>query len=168
MLDAMKNFEWFLVWMILGVFPKLSDAQTEKHVFQFSDRKQHRVEVFSDSLETKLKVRITYKGKLLFQEPLQESTCLDSLHYSYYMRPGGKLNDGLDLNYLSFWHEGVLVVLFDEWVATESAHYCGVRFFEAGIEKKEEWPADRRTVKGSLINLRDWEQLSQADRLYTD
>lgn len=170
MLDAMKLRLFFVLANLLVFWGGIStcQAQAEKHVFQFSDRKQHRIEVISDSLEQHLKVRFTYRGRLMFQEPVNDSVSLDSLHYSYYMRPGGKLNDGLDLNYLSFWHEGLLVVLYDEWSAFESAHYCGVRFFDARMEKKEEWSADRKTIKGSLINLRDWDGLSRIDRLFMD
>ncbi len=89
------------------------------------------------------------------------NTTKGTITYSYYMRPvsTGDVN-GLDLNHIRFLHNGFRYDVYEEY-GEEGDVSVGVRITHVRTGASVEEPAQKRSVKGSMISLRHAEILPE-------
>jgi hypothetical protein len=75
--------------------------------------------------------------------------------YNYYLRGGGVMNEGEDLNYFQFVNAGFLYVLYSEYSAAENHTDIGIRVTNLNTGKEADIKGIPKTQKGSLIDFRD-------------
>ncbi len=75
--------------------------------------------------------------------------------YSYYLRGGGKENDGLDLNYLQFEIGNYLYKVYEEYSANDDRTYVGVKIINETDNNESDIIGDSKNKIGSLIYLRE-------------
>ncbi len=84
----------------------------------------------------------------------------DKFTYSYYLRGGGKENEGLDLNYLYFENGGYKYQIYEEYSANNDDTSVGILVtnLETGVETDLKGVSE--SIKGSLIELRGNEKIN--------
>ena len=75
--------------------------------------------------------------------------------YSYYLRGGGKENEGLDLNYLQFEIGNYLYEVYEEYSANDDRIHVGVKIIDKTNNNEIDITGDYKNKIGSLINLRE-------------
>ncbi|MBN8790433.1 MAG: hypothetical protein J0I84_25415 [Terrimonas sp.] len=88
-----------------------SEAQTyilsnEQVVFSFQTITGKEVIVAKDTGNKYLVYRFGTAGNIEFEFPDSKEHSWDKFEYSFYLRGGGRQNEGMDLNYLQFTNEG--------------------------------------------------------------
>jgi len=74
--------------------------------------------------------------------------------YWYYLRAGGPQNEGLDLNYLSFIHNGWEYIIYDEYAAVGNQYEAGVFVIRQKDCKVTKLVGRANSSIGSLVRLR--------------
>jgi hypothetical protein len=140
----------------------------ETLVFSF---KNEEGEVFSlcKGKDDKYLVFRQGKGhKVTFQYPAKlDENAWNGFSYGYYLRGGGKENDGLDLNSVVFEADGKRYILYDEWHADSDSNFLGLKIRNIKTNETEKKEGNPKTEKGSLIELREHPKVKQ-DSDYTD
>ncbi len=98
--------------------------------------------------------RFGTKEKIEFEFPENKADSWSKFAYSFYLRGGGKQNDGLDLNYLSFENGEFEYKIYQEYSAIDSIEKVGVRVIEKRTNKETDIKGSSNTIKGTLISLR--------------
>jgi hypothetical protein len=110
----------------------LSTNQPEYIVYRFGTRDKIELEFPKDKIDS--------WGQFLF---------------SYYFRGGGRVNEGLDLNYLIFTNEDYTYTVFQEYDAVDQTGNIGVRIRNNKTAIEYEMNGDASSCVGSLFNLRN-------------
>ena len=97
------------------------------------------------------------KFELVFPEKLEKS--FSQFIYSYYLRGGWKENSGLDLNYLKFTNKGFIYLIYDEYDAETASRSIGIKVFDPETKKEVDMKGDPKTLKGTMIHLRDYDEI---------
>lgn len=115
--------------------------------------------------------RFGTKEKVEFEFPDNKKSSWDKFTYMSYLRGGGALNCGLDLNYLKFENKNNIYIIYDEFSAEANSTDVGIiiydknlksdisehkdRYFELETEYKETViEGDPASIIGSLIDFR--------------
>jgi hypothetical protein len=89
-----------------------------------------------------------------------DNTSWQKFTYSFYLRGGGKENEGQDLNYISFENAGYRYKIFSEYYAHGNITETGIMI--SGPDGSEtSINAIKSTIKGSLVDFRDNEKIKK-------
>jgi hypothetical protein len=86
--------------------------------------------------------------------------------YSFYLRGGGKANDGMDLNYVYFINKGFKYVIFSTSYAIEDKYEIGLKVIDMKTDKVTTIKGNVKTKKGTLIDFRENGLLEIGDELF--
>jgi len=87
--------------------------------------------------------------------PSDKKDSWNKFTYSYYLRGGGKENDGLDLNYLQFEIGNYLYEVYEEYSASDDTTHVGVKIIDETSNNEIDITGDYKSKIGSLIYLRE-------------
>lgn len=133
----------------------------EKTLYSFHTRSGKRMVLATDTGGGYIVYRFGSKGKIELEYPDKNKASWDKFTYSYYLRGGGKKNDGLDLNYLRFERYGHRYLVYDLYSAVEDKTYPGVRVFRPGSKNPVDLQGIARTRRGSLLDCRFDERITK-------
>lgn len=98
--------------------------------------------------------RFGTKEKVELEFPENKSDSWNKFTYSYYLRGGGKENEGVDMNYLTFINGGYQYQIYQEYSAKDSTQSVGVKVIDLLTNNETNIKGLTNTTKGSLIDLR--------------
>lgn len=108
--------------------------------------------------------RFGSKDKIELEFPQDKKDSWSKFSYSYYLRPGGKQNAGLDLNSLSFENGGYNYRIYQDYSAENESTHIGVIVTENATNKKFEIEGIEKSKIGSLIYLRNNKKIKQVQQ----
>lgn len=160
---------FFTVYMILGM-TKLVSAQmvlpNETNIFSFKTQSGKTVTLSMDQNESYLVCRFGKNGKVAMEFPEKDQSSWSKFKYSFYFRGGGKMNEGMDLNYVSFVDGNFRYVLYQTYYAMDEKSEIGVQVINLIDQSTTIMVGKINSLKGSLIDFRYNELLMIDDRLY--
>ncbi|MFT4018213.1 MAG: hypothetical protein QM668_14695 [Agriterribacter sp.] len=148
-----------------------SEAQTyilsnEQVVFSFQTITGKEVIVAKDTGNKYLVYRFGTAGNIEFEFPDSKEHSWDKFEYSFYLRGGGRQNEGMDLNYLQFTNEGYKYVVYNTYFASDNKSRVGVKVIQLSNNKIINIQGLVKSRKGSLVDFRDNEKIRQGDELF--
>lgn len=138
----------------------------EELVYAFHTTNGKKVVVAKDTADQYLVYRFGTKKKIEFEYPEKNENSWKKFTYSFYLRGGGKKNDGLDLNYLQFTNGNYKYVVFDTYSAMDNHSDIGIKVIDLTTQKTILLKGIYTTQKGSLIDFRRNELIEQSDEMF--
>jgi len=102
-------------------------------------------------------------SKIELEYPNDRANSWKDFEYAFYFRGGGAQNAGLDLNYLSFVHGDWKYVIYQEYDAEADSLSVGIRLYSQTDDRKIELEGAPSSLVGSLVDLRDNDQIKRGD-----
>lgn len=157
-----------LLLIFIVSYLSAQEKHTDKIIFSFITTDNSRVDVLTDTSEGYLRFKISLKDKIQFQFPdtVDSESSWKRFTYSYYIRGGGRENEGLDLNYLYFTSGSVKYVIYDAFSASEDKYTCGYKTIDPDRGNTNDYPGKIETRKGSLMELRDNKHVNQGEEMF--
>jgi len=138
----------------------------EEIVYSFRSGKNKKLVIAKDSSDAYLVYRFGTLQKVEMEFPERNHQSWSKFRYSFWLRPGGKMNEGMDINFLQFTLDSVKYVVYDCYYEADNTPYVGIKIINlrTGREKKIEGKV--KTRKGSLIDFRYNDQIEKSDELF--
>ena len=140
--------------------------ENEELLFGFFTKKGKMLTVSKEKKDAYIVYRFGTRDKVELEFPTDKASSYDEFTYSYYMRPGGPENAGLDLNYLRFENKGFSYEVYDEY-GSESPEgkreSVGIRLKDLKSGKEYDIKGDPATMFGGLMHLRFMDKVRQAE-----
>lgn len=135
---------------------KLED---ETVIFSFKTKKGKTMNLVMGKDEKYMAYRFGTENKVELQFPETLENTFEQFTYSSYFRGGGAMNEGLDLNYLSFKGETHKFVIYSEWSAgededDEGTTSVGIKIIDLSSQKEIVIEGVPSSVKGGLVDFR--------------
>ncbi len=138
----------------------------EKTIFSFqlknSDKHVSILEA-TDKRKPYLVYRFGTADAVELEFPQKKEGSWGRFFYWYYLRAGGPQNEGLDLNYLSFTHNGWEYIIYDEYAAVGNQYEAGVLVIRQKDCKVTELVGRADSNIGSLVRLRENDAVRKDD-----
>jgi hypothetical protein len=138
----------------------------EEVIFSFDTQNGKHVTVNKDKENKYLIYRFGTKQKVEFAFPNKTKESWKSFSYSFYMRGGGKQNEGMDLNYLVFMNNAFKYVIYDTYHAVRNKYAIGIRIINLTTNITTDIKGKFKTRKGTLIDFRDNGLVTIGDELF--
>jgi hypothetical protein len=139
----------------------------EKLIFSFQNAQGKRAVLAKDSLDRYIVYRFGFSKQVEFQYPtVPDSSSWQLFKYSWYLRGGGKMNEGLDLNYVQFTNDQTKYVMYETYAASNEEKSIGIRIIPLNKGEALNMPGRIRSRKGSLIDLRNCALIAQSDEQF--
>ena len=131
---------------------------TEDEEILFSFKAENSDKILSVCISKTAQEYIVYrfgtKEKVELEFPEDKADSWSQFVYSYYLRGGGKENEGMDMNYLMFENGGYEYEIYQEYTAVDESTKVGVRIKDKSTKKETDIKGLPDTLNGSLIGLR--------------
>jgi hypothetical protein len=150
--------------LIISCGYKYSDKlelNNEKAVFGFRTSQNEIVSICIANDESYIIFRKGTQHKINIEFPINKKDSWSAFKYSYYLRGGGKQNEGLDLNYLKFRIENREYIIAEEYSAEEEAIKYTVTIDDGN--KKNELSVDPKAIFGTLAKFRSMENINRIE-----
>jgi len=153
-------FKWvfLIIGLQLSLFANGFNLKAgESLVFGFKAKNGKVITVALGKNDNYLVYRYGRVGKVELEYPKNKSHSFSKFIYSKYLRGGGAVNEGLDLQYLRFSNSGILYIIFDEYSAKDESRDVGIKI----VRKKDNKTLATihgivKSIKGSLGILDDY------------
>lgn len=99
--------------------------------------------------------RFGTKEKIELEFPSNKVDSWNKFTYSYYLRGGGEINEGMDSNYLSFENGEYEYCIYEEYFSKDKSKLVGIKITNKTTNKEINIKGSSDLVKGSLIKLRE-------------
>lgn len=134
-------------------------SSDEEVVFSFKTTKGKTMNIVLQNEEKYLAYRFGTEKEVELQFPEELQNTFEQFTYSYYMRGGGAMNVGIDLNYISFKGETHQFIIYEEHSSGDPDNPkesldVGIRIVNLKNNKESKVEGISSTVKGSLIDFR--------------
>jgi hypothetical protein len=132
-------------------------TENEEILFSFKTENSDKIlsVCVSKSAQEYIVYRFGTKEKVELEFPGDKADSWSKFIYSYYLRGGGKENEGMDMNYLVFENGGYEYEIYQEYTAVDESTIVGVRIKDKSTNKETDIKGLPDTLIGSLIGLRD-------------
>jgi hypothetical protein len=127
----------------------------EKSVFEFNTLNNKHLVIAIEFNEEYLIYRFGTNDSIEFIFPENKITSWLNFKYYWYLRGGGKQNEGLDLNYLSFENDDYQYIVYEEFSAQSNISESGLKIINKNTQQEVILLADTNSIKGSLIYFRN-------------
>jgi hypothetical protein len=169
----MKFSYWkyiLLTSLFIGLFVfKLSSQpnlhSTETLLYSFTTQSGKTMILAKDKKDAYIVYRFGTKDKIEL-EVLDKTK--KQFKYSFYLRGGGKANEGMDLNYVYFTNKDFKYVIFDTYSANGNVHKIGLRLINLKTNEAAVIKGIEKTKKGNLIDFRDNGLLEIGEELFEE
>ncbi|MBS7786173.1 hypothetical protein KIH23_02595 [Flavobacterium sp. CYK-55] len=160
---------FFVCTLLFSLAPKVS-AQillpNETNLFSFKTHNNKTVTLAQDKDQKYMVYRFGTPEKIELEYPEKELKSYNKFKYSFYMRGGGKMNEGMDVNFVSFIQGDYKYVLYATYYAIDEKSEIGIKVIHLKTNKTTKIKGQLKSQKGSLIDFRYNELLSIDDQLY--
>jgi hypothetical protein len=158
----------FLISLFIGLFIfKLSSQPnllpTETLLYSFSTKSGKTMVLAKDKKDAYIVYRFGTKDKVEL-EVLDKTK--KQFKYSFYLRGGGKANEGMDLNYVYFINKGFKYVIFSTSYAIDDKYEIGLKVIDMKTDKVTTIKGIVKTKKGTLTDFRDNGLLEIGEELF--
>ena len=127
----------------------------EEVILSFQTRNNKQAYVVKDKLNKYIAYRFGTKDSIEFEYPGTEKDSWKKFRYSFYLRGGGKANDGMDLNYLHFSNGGYRYMIYHNYYAADEKSEVGIRITSIKTGKVAYIKGRYKTMQGTLIDFRE-------------
>lgn len=127
----------------------------EEVVLSFQTENGKQAYVVKDKENKYISYRFGTKDSIEFEYPGTESDSWKRFRYTYYLRGGGKANDGMDLNSLYFISRGYRYMIYHNYYAADDRSEVGIRITNLKTGKVINIKGRNKTKKGTLVDFRD-------------
>jgi hypothetical protein len=158
----MKAIFLFFFFLPVTLFSQ-SLLPTETLLYSFSTKSGKTMTLAKDIQDAYIVYRFGTKYKVEL-EVLDKTK--QQFKYSFYLRGGGKANEGMDLNYVYFTNKGFKYVIFSTSYAIDDKYEIGLKVIDMKTEKTVAIKGNVKTKKGTLIDFRDNGLLEIGDELF--
>jgi hypothetical protein len=138
----------------------------EEVILSFDTQNGKHVTVNKDKENKYLIYRFGKKQKVEFEFPNKTKESWKNFSYSFYMRGGGKQNEGMDLNYLVFTNKEFKYIIYDTYHAVGNKYSIGIKLINLTSNVATDIKGKYKTRKGTLIDFRDNELVVKGDELF--
>jgi hypothetical protein len=164
--QVMQKFliAFYFVFVQSTLFSQVIVKPSEKLIYSFETKNKRLVLIALDTVHYKVIYRYgtgtnteleiihdTASGLYSYDDT---SKFWNTFSYSFYLRGGGAMNDGLDFNYFQFVNKGFLYVLYSEYSATDDHTDIGIRVTNLETKNEVNIKGELKTQKGSLADFR--------------
>lgn len=155
----------FVLMIAQGLFAQVSyTLKNEEAIFSL-ETKSGKIAVLSkDKGDKYIVYRFGSKDKIEFEYPGKSQDSWKKFKYSFYLRGGGKANEGMDLNYVAFENNGYKYVIYDTYSALDEKSETGILVTNLKTSKTSNIKAKHK--KGTLVDFRENHLLEISDELY--
>lgn len=164
------NFRQLIFFVLISlptfVFGQSFTLANEEVIFSFNTQNGKKVTLNKDKANTYIIYKFGTKEKIEFEFPAKSKNSWTEFKYSFYLRGGGKQNEGMDLNYIYFTNKDFKYVIYDTYVAVGNKQEFGIKIINLKTNKTTTIKGDRKTRKGTLIDFRDNNLLEIGDELF--
>lgn len=148
---------------ILFLFLLLSGASysqdyllpNEVNLYSFETKSGKKMILAKDKNDKYMIYRFGTKSKIEFEYPEKTKESWKKFTYSFYLRGGGKVNEGMDLNYVAFTNKNFKYVIYYSYFAVGEKVNIGVKIIDLKTKKTVDIKGDYKTLKGNLVKFRD-------------
>ena len=150
----------FLILLFFLITSNLTFGQkyllpNEELIYSFETKNGKKLMLAKDKKENYIVYRFGTKTKIEFEFPDNLKESWSKFKYSFYLRGGGKINEGIDLNYIAFVNENYKYVIYDTYFSVENKTNIGIKIIDLRTDKIIEIKGDIKTRKGNLVQFRD-------------
>jgi len=138
----------------------------EQVILSFQTNTHKQVYLIKDKSNRYISYRFGTKDKIELEYPGTEKDSWSNFTYSFYLRGGGKQNEGMDLNYVYFTKNGFRYVVYHSYYAIENSSSVGIKVIDLKTNKTVEIKGNVKTRKGTLADFRDNGLLKIGDELF--
>jgi hypothetical protein len=159
-----------LLLSVIGLIVFLIDIKaqpnllpTETLLYSFSTKSGKIMMLAKDKNDAYIVYRFGTKDKVEL-EVLDKTK--KQFKYSFYLRGGGKANEGMDLNYVYFINKGFKYVVFSTSYAIDDKYEIGLKVIDMKTDKVTTIKGIVKTKKGTLTDFRDNGLLEIGEELF--
>lgn len=150
----------FLILLLFAITPHLSFGQNyllsnEESVYSFETQNGKKMLLAKDKNDNYIVYRFGTKTKIEFEFPKKTQESWSKFKYSFYLRGGGKMNEAMDLNYISFVNKNYKYVIYDTYFSVENKTTIGVKIIDLNTGKIIDIKGNIKSRRGNLVGLRD-------------
>ncbi len=148
-----KIFALLLLFSSISIFSQLV-KKNETLIFSFKTKAGKTAVLASDSDNRYIVYRFGTKDNIELEYPASlDNTSWQNFTYSYYYRGGGKMNAGMDLNYIDFTNNDYSYRIYNEYYSEDESVANGILVTDSK-GKETDIKGINKTVEGSLVELR--------------
>lgn len=138
----------------------------EKLIFSFRTENNKKMVLAKDSTNKYIVYRFGSNDRIEFEFPGMNKTSWKKFTYSFYLRGGGKENEGLDLNYVFFSSTHYKYIIYHTYSAEDEKYTCGIKVLDITTKKTVNIKGNAATIEGNLIDFRDNKLLEIGDETF--
>ena len=97
--------------------------------------------------------------KIELEYPADKTSSWNDFTYTYYLRGGGKENQGMDSNHLIFENNGYHYSIYQVYTAEDDSTEAGIIVTDLTSKKETDIRGNAGEMTGSLVSLRDNEKI---------
>lgn len=130
--------------------------ENEEIIFSFQTKNNKFVYLCQDKKQHYIVYRFGSKEKIELEFPKnKDNTSWSKFEFFSYLRGGGIENDAKDINEVSFNNHQILYTIYQNYYSEGEKHEIGINVFDLTTNKTIRIIGNLKTVKGTLIDLRD-------------
>lgn len=149
-----------IILLVLLSISDLSYSQdyllpNEVNIYSFETKSGKKMTLAKDKKDKYIIYRFGTKSKIEFEYPEKTKESWRKFTHSFYLRGGGKINEGMDLNYVAFTNQNYKYVIYYTYFAVGEKVNIGVKIIDLKTKKTTDIKGDYKTFKGTLTGFRD-------------
>jgi len=138
----------------------------EEVIFSFETHNGKKITINKDKENRYIIYRFGTQSKIEFEFPDTTKSSWSKFTYSFYLRGGGKENEGMDLNYIYFSNDNYRYVIYDTYFAVSEEMKVGIKVTDLKTNKTTDIKGEPKSRKGTLINFRYNNLLEIGDEIF--
>jgi hypothetical protein len=154
---------FYFSFIFFSIYSQTNILPTETLLYSFSTKSGKTMILAKDKKDAYIVYRFGTKDKVEL-EVLDKTK--KQFKYSFYLRGGGKANEGMDLNYVYFINKGFKYVIFSTSYAIDDKYEIGLKVIDMKTNKVTTIKGNIKTKKGTLTDFRDNGLLEIGDELF--
>ncbi|MDF3077254.1 MAG: hypothetical protein K0S09_1143 [Sphingobacteriaceae bacterium] len=155
-----------LITFHLSTFGQQYLRRNEKLIYSFTTTNNKKVVLAKDINDGYIVYRFGTSDKIELEYPQTNKTSWKLFNYSHWLRGGGVMNEGMDLNYVHFIKGNYKYVIYDTYFALGSKSSIGIYVINLTTNKRVDIQGVKKTRKGTLTVLRDNKFIVQGEELF--
>lgn len=128
---------------------------TEELILSFETKNDKRAVLAKDKRNLYIVYRFGTNSKVEFEFPDKSKESWSRFKYSFYLRGGGTLNEGMDLNYVSFINDNFKYTIYDTYYSSDEESNVGITVTNLKTNKITDIKGISKSKKGTLVDFRD-------------
>lgn len=141
--------------------------QNEELIYYFETNNKKMLSVCMDINEKYIVYRFGTADKVEMEFPdVKDNSSFSKFAYSGYVRHGGEENEGMRLDFLTFYVKNYKYIIYDTYYAVGDQSDMGIKVINTTTNKTTDIKANPQTQKGLLSVLQHNEKVKKSEALY--